>query len=153
MTIERSTEMTYSPKTSKARRIAAAVSVLLGLPLCMTAHAQEPPKAVMETPMLDPWVPPGTIKKSTVAVPTQGASLAEQVERKLKAGFDAADVARTGTLTRAQAEAGRAGLHREELRRDRPQQDRQCALRRREGVPRRTQCEAEVSGLFERYRL
>jgi hypothetical protein len=109
MTIERSTEMTYSPKTSKARRIAAAVSVLLGLPLCMTAHAQEPPKAVMETPMLDPWVPPGTIKKSTVAVPTQGASLAEQVERKLKAGFDAADVARTGTLTRAQAEAGGLG--------------------------------------------
>lgn len=94
-----------------AKRISIVVSALLGLPLCMAAptHAQDQPKAVMETPMLDPWVPPGTIKKSTMAAPTQGASLAEQVERKLRAGFDAADVARAGTLTRAQAEAGGLG--------------------------------------------
>jgi hypothetical protein len=65
------------------------------------------PAAAAQVPMLDPWVPPYARRPST-APPTQGAALREQVERKLKQGFDAADTARTGTLTREQASA--AGL-------------------------------------------
>jgi len=65
------------------------------------------PAAAAQVPMLDPWVPPDA-RRPTTAPPTQGAALREQVERKLKQGFDAADTARTGTLTREQASA--AGL-------------------------------------------
>ena len=71
------------------------------------AVAAEPAAATAELPMLDPWVPPEARKPAT-SPPTQGAALREQVERKLKQGFDSADVNRTGTLTREQANA--AGL-------------------------------------------
>ena len=57
--------------------------------------------------MLDPWVAPQARKPST-ATPVQGAELRAEVERKLKQGFDAADVRRQGTITREQARA--AGL-------------------------------------------
>jgi len=65
------------------------------------------PEATVETPLRDPWVPP-ELRKAPTASATEGAALRAQVERKLKAAFDAADVSRTGTITRAQARS--AGL-------------------------------------------
>jgi hypothetical protein len=101
--------MTISPKFFKARRLVLLGCASLALPLCVSVSFAQESKAVMETPMLDPWVPPGTIKKSAVVPQTQGDSLAEQVERKLRMAFDAADTSRKGSLTRAQAEAGGLG--------------------------------------------
>jgi hypothetical protein len=68
--------------------------------------AQSPP-ATIETTIRDPWVPP-ELRTPVHAPAPQGAALRAQVERKLKAGFDAADVNRSGTVTREQARA--AGL-------------------------------------------
>jgi Ca2+-binding EF-hand superfamily protein len=48
------------------------------------------------------------VRKAAPVAATQGPALKDQVERKLRASFDAADVDRTGTLTLAQAR--RAGL-------------------------------------------
>ena len=64
---------------------------------------------VLETPMLDPWVPP-TLRKAAPRPPATGVDLKTQVERKLFASFDAADVDRAGTLTREQARAGGLGF-------------------------------------------
>ena len=61
----------------------------------------------METPILDPWVPP-SLRKAAPRPPAEGVELKAQVERKLRASFDAADVAGAGSLTREQA--GAAGL-------------------------------------------
>jgi len=74
-----------------------------------TAIAADPPPAVTETPMRDPWVPPEARKPSTTP-PAHGAELRAQAERKLAASFDAADVDHTGTLTRAQAQAAGLGF-------------------------------------------
>ena len=76
------------------------------------AFAQSQPKATMEVPMLDPWVPPVVRKNAaaTPVVPTQGAALRAQVERKLRASFDAAAATTGGTLTREQARAGGLGF-------------------------------------------
>ncbi len=64
---------------------------------------------VLETPMLDPWVPP-TLRKAAPRPPGTGVDLKTQVERKLFASFDAADVDRAGTLTRDQARAAGLGF-------------------------------------------
>jgi len=63
----------------------------------------------MQTPMLDPWVPP-TLRKAAPRPPTEGVALKAQVERKLRASFDAADVAGAGSLTREQASAAGLGF-------------------------------------------
>lgn len=55
----------------------------------------------------DPYVPPH-VKRSPDYVETSGAALKAQVERKLRDQFEAADLAKSGTLTQAQARA--AGL-------------------------------------------
>ena len=55
----------------------------------------------------EPWVPP-QVKRSAGYAETKGDALRAQVERKLRTQFDAADVAKSGTLTREQARA--AGL-------------------------------------------
>ena len=55
----------------------------------------------------DPWIPPHA-KASPDYVETRGAALRLQVERKLRAQFDAADMAKSGWITREQARA--AGL-------------------------------------------
>jgi len=84
-------------------RIAACIvvaAIALGNALPATAQT-------METPMLDPWVPP-TLRKAAPRPPAGGEALRAEVERKLRADFDAADVERAGTLTREQARA--AGL-------------------------------------------
>ena len=67
--------------------------------------------AAVQTPLRDPWVPPSSRKalpQSAAQAPTQGAALRAQVEAKLKAGFDAADTDKSGTISREQARA--AGL-------------------------------------------
>jgi hypothetical protein len=94
---------------SIARRAAVAASLALALCAALPAQAAaaESPPATIEHPMRDPWVPP-ELRKPASAPPTQGAALRAQVERKLKARFDAADASRGGTLTRDQARA--AGL-------------------------------------------
>ncbi len=89
--------------------VLAVVGLALALGKAFPARAQpaQSPPGTIETPIRGPWVPPELRKPATSPAP-QGAALRAQVERKLKAGFDAADVNRSGTLTREQARA--AGL-------------------------------------------
>ncbi|HYC36963.1 MAG TPA: hypothetical protein VEC19_11105 [Usitatibacter sp.] len=64
--------------------------------------------AASQVPMLDPWVPPEVREKATVqGSPTSGEALRVEVERKLRARFEAA-AGRGGTLSREQARS--AGL-------------------------------------------
>ena len=65
--------------------------------------------AVMEREMIEPWVPPA-VAKAIEATPKakRGADLRAEVERKLRADFDAA--APAGTLTREQARAAGLGF-------------------------------------------
>lgn len=95
---------------SSRRKLALAGAALAlavgGVPLVYAATAQSPP-ATIETTIRDPWVPPA-LRTPVPGAATQGAALRAQVERKLKAGFDKADVDRSGTVTRVQARA--AGL-------------------------------------------
>ena len=65
--------------------------------------------ATVETPMLDPWVPPA-LRKAAPRPPVDGVELKALVERKLRASFDAADVAGAGSLTREQASAAGLGF-------------------------------------------
>ena len=65
-------------------------------------------------PMLvDPHVPEAVTKKAARAEakePTRGAALDAEVERKLRASFDAADIERRGSVTIAQARAAGLGF-------------------------------------------
>lgn len=83
-------------------RIAAFV---LGL-LAAAAHAA----GTLETPMLDPWVPPTLRAKHSVESPAEGAALQAQVDRKLRESFDAAAAPYGGTFTREQARAAGFGF-------------------------------------------
>ena len=98
------------PKRTSLRPavVAAAGSFVALLGFASASLAADSPPATAETPLRDPWVPPEA-RKPPLAAPTEGAALREQVERKLKQGFDTADVGRTGTLTREQARAGGLG--------------------------------------------
>ena len=69
------------------------------------AHGAE---ATVEVPMRDPWVPPELAKKARVAPASSGAELRQEVDRKLRARFDAA--APSGTMTRAEARAAGLGF-------------------------------------------
>ena len=84
-------------------RMGALAIALLSMPL----HAQD-------LQLRDPWVPDAVKAKKLNAAPeehaTQGAALRAQVERKLRASFDSADVEGRGSITLAQARA--AGLGR-----------------------------------------
>lgn len=93
---------------SLARLVAGAMAGFALATAPQPAFADVPP-AVIETPMRDPWVPPEARHPST-SPPTRGAELRAQVERKLAASFDAADVNRTGSLTREQAKAAGLGF-------------------------------------------
>ncbi len=75
----------------RARLGGPALALAMGGAFPVYAAAAESPPATIERPMRDPWVPP-ELRKPAPAPPTQGAALRAQVERKLKAGFDAADV-------------------------------------------------------------
>ncbi len=68
-----------------------------------------------EVPMRDPWVPPAVraaaaASAATTANETRGAALHAQVEKKLRAGFDAADTQHSGSITREQAKAAGLGM-------------------------------------------
>lgn len=101
--------MKHRPERTSLRPLAVAAGAFLVLfGFASTSLAVDSPPATAETPLRDPWIPPEAPKPSLVA-PAEGAALREQVERKLKQGFDAADVGRTGALTREQARAGGLG--------------------------------------------
>lgn len=66
-----------------------------------------------EVPMRDPWVPPAVraaAAASASANETRGAALHAQVEKKLRASFEAADTQRSGSITREQAKAAGLGM-------------------------------------------
>ena len=92
-----------------ARYAAMAAALVLGAALAAPALAAESPPATIEHPPRDPWVPP-QLRHPASTPPTEGAALRAQVERKLAAGFERADVGGNGTLTREQARAGGLGL-------------------------------------------
>ncbi len=86
--------------------------------------------------MRDPWVPPEA-RKPSQAPPSEGAALRAEVERKLRRAFDDADVGRTGSLTRQQANAAGLGFvarHFDEIDRART---RRGPVRRRQALPGR----------------
>lgn len=64
--------------------------------------------AAAQTTMRDPWVPPQQ-RQATSAPATRGAALNAQVERKLRASFDAADADHDGVLTQQEAQAANFG--------------------------------------------
>ncbi len=90
-------------------RIAAAAVLAMSATGASRPVFADPPPAVIETPMRDPWVPPEARHPST-SPPTRGAALHAQVERKLAASFEAADVNHTGALTRDEAKAAGLGF-------------------------------------------
>lgn len=77
--------------------------------MVIAGAAAEAAATVLETPMLDPWVPP-TLRKAARQPPATAVDVKTQVQRKLFASFDAADVDRAGTLTRDQARAAGLGF-------------------------------------------
>jgi hypothetical protein len=89
--------------------IGACIAPVLFGAMQLRAETASPPPAVMEAPLRDPWIPPAA-RTPSLAPPTRDAALRGQVEQKLKAGFDAADTAHAGTLTREQAQAAHLGL-------------------------------------------
>jgi hypothetical protein len=86
----------------------AFLALVLGA--AMTSAALGAEQAIVETPLRDPWVPPETKRAAVPAPETQGEALRAQVERKLRASFDAADVEGRGSLTRDQAQRGGLGF-------------------------------------------
>jgi len=79
--------------------------VLLG----MLPAAAQAGDAAAQTPMRDPWVPPAQ-RQAASAPTTRGAALNAQVQRKLRASFDAADADHDGLLTRDEAQAANFGV-------------------------------------------
>lgn len=77
--------------------------------LAMTASAAQA-AGTMETPMLDPWVPPELRKQRTLDPASEGPALRAQVERKLRSAFEEAAKPHGGTLTREQARASGLGF-------------------------------------------
>jgi hypothetical protein len=86
-----------------------SIAALCIVPASLDVLAAEPVTVQSTQPLRDPWVPPESRKPSSAA-PTEGAALRAQVEQKLKQAFDAADVDRTGSLTRQQANAAGLGF-------------------------------------------
>jgi hypothetical protein len=97
----------WSSRRKLALAGAAALAVVMGAVSPVRGATAQSPPATIETAIRDPWVPPALRTPAATPAP-QGAALRAKVERKLKAGFDAADVSRAGTVTRGQARA--AGL-------------------------------------------
>ncbi len=98
-----------TPLTTARRVIVASIVVVSTMLAPPAAVAAEPIAARAEQPMRDPWVPPEARKRSQAA-PTEGAALRAEVERKLRRAFDDADVGRTGSVTRQQADAAGLGF-------------------------------------------
>ena len=85
------------------------VVLFAALPSAATLAQSIEPTGPIQTEARDPWVP-HALRNVAPAPATEGAALQAQVERKLRASFDAADVARVGSLTREQAEAAGLGV-------------------------------------------
>ena len=88
---------------ARAWRALCCVLVLGGL--AGPVHAAE---ATIEVPLRDPWVPPELAKQARTAIPSSGAGLRQEVERKLRARFEAA--APSGSLSREEASAAGLGF-------------------------------------------
>ena len=84
-------------------------ALVLAALAAMPASAAPAGDAAVQTPLRDPWVPPA-LRRAASAPQTEGAALRAQVERKLRASFDAADRSGSGTLTREQARAAGFGI-------------------------------------------
>ena len=81
----------------------------LAIAACGMAGAVAMPPATMEQPLRDPFVPQALRDQAAAPVsPSREAVLRDQVESKLRAGFDAAAKAHGGAVTIEQARA--AGL-------------------------------------------
>ena len=93
-------------KTMNANIRSSVLAITLGIASTLS-HGQAP--AVSEGVMCDPCVP-ATVQKKLQAQPVAASTLPEAVASRLKERFDAADLNRSGTLTRAQAEAGGFGF-------------------------------------------
>jgi hypothetical protein len=65
--------------------------------------------AAAQAPMRDPWVPPA-VRQAASAPATRGAALNAQVEKKLRASFNAADADHDGMLTLTEARAANLGM-------------------------------------------
>jgi hypothetical protein len=78
------------------------IVTLVWLALAGTAWGQQPG-------WTDPYVPPHVKRVGPPPIETRGDALKAQVERKLRDQFDAADTAKSGMLTRAQAQAAGFG--------------------------------------------
>lgn len=89
----------------EAKLRAALFAWALAAALPLAAHAA----ATVEVPMRDPWVPPELAKQARVGPPSSGAELRAQVERKLRARFEAA-AGPDGLVTREGAHAAGLGL-------------------------------------------
>ena len=91
----------------RTERLILACALALALwPAAALADSSEPGR--IEVPVRDPWVPPEVRAKVTKLPPeTSDKELQAQVDRKLRARFDA--VAKDGRLTREQARAGGLG--------------------------------------------
>jgi hypothetical protein len=77
--------------------------------LCACAGRVQAANPAAPSPLpRDPWVPPAVRAQAAAqppVAPTRGAALQAQVERKLRAAFDAADTAGAGRITEQQARA------------------------------------------------
>ena len=84
---------------------ALATFATLGALTVRAFAADEPTPA----PLRDPYVP--SASRASAPMPeTRGEALRAQVERKLRADFDAADTERKGSITRDQARAARLAV-------------------------------------------
>lgn len=88
------------------RRALRALCCAAALAWCSAqAHAAD---ATVEVPLRDPWVPPELAKQARAASASSGLELRREVERKLRARFEAA--APSGALTRQEASAAGLGF-------------------------------------------
>lgn len=118
-----------APALANSLSLVLGLAATLGFASASRAQAlpasRAMPAATAEVPHRDPWVPESVRRQAAVAAapaPTRGAALQAQVERKLKANFEAADLSRSGKLTRQQAAGAGLGwvdIHFDEIDRDR----------------------------------
>ena len=90
-------------KQPRTRATALAVAAFVMSTAALAADG------IAEAPMRDPWVPPSA-RQAASAPLTRGTALQAQVQAKLKASFDAADVEKRGSITLEQARAAKLGI-------------------------------------------
>ena len=102
-------------RTTPLSTILATVVMAIAAATPALAQVDAATPAISPRHHLDPGLPPAATRAAAQAerrtAQQAGApTLGMQVEAKLRSSFDAADVARQGTLTRAQAQAGGFGF-------------------------------------------